>query len=48
VTIGCVVLAVATIAIGTLLGFQGEYPHVRLYNPVLMDRLEQHLSVCRH
>ncbi len=42
------ILGIATILLGILLGMQGQYGHVRLTNPALMDKLEKRLSVCRH
>jgi hypothetical protein len=41
-------LAVATTVVGVSVGFQGQYPHVRIYNPALMDKLEKRFSVCGH
>ena len=43
---GAVVLALATVAVGVALGFEGQYRHFRLHNPALLDRLEKHASFC--
>ena len=43
---GAVVLALATVAVGAALGFEGQYRHFRLHNPALLDRLEKHASFC--
>jgi hypothetical protein len=40
------VTALATVATGVALGFEGQYKHFREHNPGLLDRLEKHLSLC--
>jgi len=45
-TSAAVVLALATVAVGVALGFEGQYRHFRQHNPVLLDRLEKRLSFC--
>jgi hypothetical protein len=47
VVVVIVVLAVTTAVIGALLGFTGYIEHFRHFNPELMDRLEEKLSLCR-
>ena len=46
VTSAAVVLALATVAVGVALGFEGQYKHFRQHNPALLDRLEKRLSFC--
>jgi hypothetical protein len=43
---GAIVMALATVATGVALGFEGQYKHFRQHNPALLDRLEKRLSVC--
>jgi hypothetical protein len=45
--IACAVTAaLATVAAGVALGFEGQYQHFRQHNPALLDRLEKALSFC--
>ena len=46
ISTGAIALALATVAIGAALGFDGQYEHFRQHNPALLDRLEKGLSVC--
>ncbi|MFN0008253.1 MAG: hypothetical protein ACKVXR_10120 [Planctomycetota bacterium] len=46
VTALCATLAVATVLLGLLLGFQGYNGHFRLHNPGLHDQLVKTLSFC--
>jgi len=41
-----VAAALATVAVGVALGFEGQYQHFRQHNPALLDRLEKALSFC--
>jgi hypothetical protein len=46
VAAGCIALAIATVAVGLALGFEGQYSHFRLNNPALLDRLIARFSFC--
>lgn len=46
VTAMCASLALATVLLGLLLGFQGYGGHFRLHNPALYDSLVRALSLC--
>jgi hypothetical protein len=46
VTAAAVALALATVAIGAALGFEGQYRHFRQHNPALLERLAKAASFC--